>query len=1426
MIDEESINEDNVDIDNINVEEFHFKFIDKYFKEVSLVDHHIHSCNKFYEEGISKIFRDINPLKYNQKIRVNTYKDSEKSNNKKIDDDNEESKGDYYVNIYVGGKNGDKIYYGKPVIFDKTNVHYMFPNEARLRNMTYGISIHYDVEIELTIAEDFNKDEPEKNIVIHKKLPANDTHFFLGIFPIMLQSKLCVLNGLPKETRYNMGECNHDYGGYFIIDGKEKVVVPQEKFGNNLIYTRKLKSGNYDYSVEVKSVSEDISKPRRTLSIMRMANTGEFHVLIPNVRKPIPLFIVMRALGIISDKDICKTILHDLHYNKKYLETLRSSIHDASIIFNQVNAIEYIGSCTKYVRIQEAYNCLINQLLPHIGEMNFKSKAYFIGYMVLELLRVIHNEEKPTDRDNYKFKRVDTTGYLMADLFREYANIMYTQIFKKLNTTYFYNKAEYNNDDEITQDNCKFIELFKPEFFEEERYIENGFSKAFKGNWGDKAHTKRVGVLQAIDRMTYHTFISHLRRIDLDIDTSNKLIGPHLLHGSQWGYMDPIDVGGSIGINKQMTLMCKITEHVSVYDVLKWVYTLMEDDEETKIAFLEEVEYDDLYNSIKLFINGTWIGIIKNPLKFKKKFISARRVGLISPYISFSFTSHNKTINICSDEGRLVRPLFYIDDKTISYVKRDIEKLTWNECVWGLINKKNDIFMEKSVLSGMKKNEIISSMAIIEYLDNSEAESSYISTTIEKMKNKINNEYTHVEIHPSVIFGIMGSQTVFPENTALARNDYSCIQGRQAVSIYNSNFLNRIDNMGIILNYGQKPLLKSRYTKYINEEEHPYGENAIVAIMTHTGYNVEDSILINESAVKRGLFGITYYSMYETYEETASKKSKTEKRIANIYNYNVKNIKPGYNYNLLDEHGIIREGSVIDDKTVIIGCIEYNKDNPDVITDASVFSSKGHEGIVDKVYITNNEDGRRIAKVRIREERYPNYGDKFASRCGQKGTIGLIIPEENMPFTKDGLRPDLIINPHCIPSRMTINQLVETIFCKVSVTKGCAIECTPFVNKGPKDKILGAMLNEYGYHSSGNEILYNGMTGEQIESLIYMGPTYYTRLKHMTKDKINSRARGPRTALTRQTNHGRAKDGGIRIGEMERDAIAAYGMASIMTDSMMNRGDAYRMAICNHSGTIAIYNKETQSLYSPMTDGPLAFDTIDTDKLVPKLITKYGKDFSIVEIPYCLKLLMQELTAMNVQLRLITAENIKQLTSINTNTTYLNMNIMNNTNNVNEVINENNKSNYSNSNNLFTQPFLTPFITQNMTRKDIEDKYKEMNMTPPYFPTNDNTNNISLEIENLKNSGQLKPGEYEALQNSLPELNKVIINKTQKPQTVVPELINSSNESPKMHTPNSDKIEEENFSDFKDIEEIPSDIESIEDNLENTNNEQVKKITL
>ena len=336
----------------------------------------------------------------------------------------------------------------------------------------------------------------------------------------------------------------------------------------------------------------------------------------------------------------------------------------------------------------------------------------------------------------------------------------------------------------------------------------------------------------------------------------------------------------------------------------------------------------------------------------------------------------------------------------------------------------------------------------------------------------------------------------------------------------------------------------------------------------------------------------------------------------------------------------------MDDKKVVIGKVQSNLDNPNISIDASVYPKKGQLGFVDKTFMTEDEEGFRLAKVRIREERIPAIGDKFCSRCGQKGTVGLVIPEEDMPFTDDGIRPDIIINPHALPSRMTIGQLVETLMGKACVNTGGYGDCTAFVNKGSKHEMFGKILTQNGYNSSGNQLLYNGMTGEQLQANIFIGPTYYMRLKHMVKDKINFRAKGKMEMLTRQTVGGRANDGGLRIGEMERDGVIAHGAAGFLQESMLTRGDEYYMAVCNNTGTVAIYNNSQNLFLSPMADGPIKFNTSVDKDLNIENVSKYGRNFSILRIPYAFKLLIQELQIMNIQLRLITEDNIDQLTSM------------------------------------------------------------------------------------------------------------------------------------------------------------------------------------
>jgi hypothetical protein len=360
----------------------------------------------------------------------------------------------------------------------------------------------------------------------------------------------------------------------------------------------------------------------------------------------------------------------------------------------------------------------------------------------------------------------------------------------------------------------------------------------------------------------------------------------------------------------------------------------------------------------------------------------------------------------------------------------------------------------------------------------------------------------------------------------------------------------------------------------------------------------------------------------------------------------VSRLKEGFDYSKLDDHGLIKENAEINDRVVLIGQVSTTTENKGEYADGSKTTKKGQLGFVDKSFISEGEEGFRIAKIRVREERLPAIGDKMASRGGQKGTLGLIVPEEDMPFTADGVRPDLIINPHALPSRMTIGQLIECMLGKTCALYGGYGDCTAYATKGANYDTYGPMLTKIGYHNSGNQILYNGFTGEQLYSEIFIGPTYYMRLKHMVKDKINYRATGKRSALTRQTNQGRANDGGLRIGEMERDGIMAHGLSYFLNESYMIRGDEYYMAVCNKTGAIAVYNSERNLFLSPFSDGPLMFSNSKEGQPVLDAFSVYGRSFSILRIPYALKLLIQELQVMNVQMRIITEENVDQLLNL------------------------------------------------------------------------------------------------------------------------------------------------------------------------------------
>jgi DNA-directed RNA polymerase II subunit RPB2 len=609
------------------------------------------------------------------------------------------------------------------------------------------------------------------------------------------------------------------------------------------------------------------------------------------------------------------------------------------------------------------------------------------------------------------------------------------------------------------------------------------------------------------------------------------------------------------------------------------------------------------YDKVKVFINGCWIGISEEPEELYKLLKDMKYKGIINIYTSIIFDYRLQEIKVCNDSGRITRPLLRVKDRNIIVTDNIINELKSNNLSWD------------DLLTNCKINE-----SVIEYVDPEEQSFSMIAT---KPKNIIdtkgNNVYnfTHCEIHPSTIFGVVASCIPYPDHNQSPRNTYQCAQAKQAMGVYATNFNERMDKTAYVLSYSTRPLVDTRVMNLIKLNEIPSGCNINVAIMTHTGYNQEDSLLVNKGSIDRGLLQITI--SHTEKDEDKQKINGDEEIRCKPEPSKTKGMKFG-NYNKVNSKGVVPENTLIENRDIIISKVtpikENRNDHTKVIKyeDGSKQYRTVEETYIDKNYIDRNGDGYSFAKVRLRSLRKPVIGDKFSSRHGQKGTVGNIIPEEDMPFTKDGIRPDIIINPHAIPSRMTIGQLKETLLGKVLVELGLFGDGTSF---GELDvSTISQKLLDLGYEAHGNELMYNGLTGEQIECSVFMGPVFYQRLKHMVKDKQHSRSIGPMVNLTRQPAEGRSRDGGLRFGEMEKDAMVSHGAARFTRGRMYDASDKFSVYVCKKCGIIASYNDQLHIHCCRTCDNRV--------------------DFAYVEIPYACKLLFQELTTMNVVPRIMT----------------------------------------------------------------------------------------------------------------------------------------------------------------------------------------------
>ena len=1165
-----------------------WSIIESYFKGQHLqrlVRHQLESYNNFVGYQINKTIEMFNP------VHIASEQDFDLKSGK------------HALEIFITFEN---FHIYRPQIQENNGAtKLMFPQEARLRNFTYASAMTIDINIKFVVR---NGENLENVQTFYKTLP----QIHIGKLPIMLKSNICVLNQYKHVEHANTGECKFDAGGYFIINGSEKTVLGQERAAENKVYCFNVSKNNtkYTWQAEIKSVPDyKCISPKQINMMVSSKNNGfgfPLMLQLPRVKQPIPLFIVFRALGVLSDKEICEKIILDIESSKhkEMMQCLQASIIDANGYMTQQECIRHITSYVMYTPInmdketgiKKKYDftldILSNDLFPHCSTA--QQKVYFLGYMTNKLLQASCNWTKQDDRDSYLNKRVDLTGVLLNNLFRNYFNKlvkdMEKQIIKEINTGSWKSTDDYQNI--INQTNIyKIIKSTT---------IENGIKRALStGDFGIKhVNSNKVGVAQVLNRLTYVSSLSHARRISTPTDKSGKLIPPRKLHNTSWGFLCPAETpeGQSVGVVKNLSYMTHVTIHSNSAPIHEYVTPHITD--------IQSLTPSDMYDKTKVFINGAWIGITDSPLELYNMLKDKKYQGIINIYTSIVFDYKMNEIRVCNDSGRLTRPVLRVKDKNVLLTQSVIDKLNKNELNWD------------DLLTNCRIDN-----AVLEYIDPEEQSWSMIAMKPNELVVKQDadriQKHTHCEIHPSTIFGVLASCIPFPEHNQSPRNTYQCAQAKQAMGMYVTNFDTRMDKTAYVLSNPARPLVDTRIMDMIHINKIPSGFNAVVAIMTHTGYNQEDSLLFNKGSIDRGLFQATIYHTEK--DEDKQKINGDEEIRCKPDPTKTKGMKFA-NYNKVNGRGVIPENVLVENRDIIISKVtpikENRNDHTKVIKyeDQSRVYRTDEETYIDKNYIDRNGDGYNFAKIRLRAVRKPVIGDKFSSRSGQKGTLGNLIPEQDMPFTRTGLKPDLILNPHAIPSRMTIAQLKETILGKTLIELGLFGDGTSF---GELDvKTICKKLQEVGYESNGNEIMYNALTGEQMECTVFVGPVFYQRLKHMVADKQHSRSIGPMVNLTRQPAEGRSRDGGLRFGEMERDAMISNGAARFTRGRLYDASDKYQVHVCKKCGLIASYNDQMHIHHCRTCDN--------------------RTDFAYVEIPYACKLLFQELITMNIAPRVIT----------------------------------------------------------------------------------------------------------------------------------------------------------------------------------------------
>jgi DNA-directed RNA polymerase subunit B len=1045
---------------------------------------------------------------------------------------------------------------GKPTIHEADGSEKeILPMEARQRNLTYAATMRLSV---IPIVDGYEEDA---------------ISVYIGKLPIMVRSSYCALANATREDLIKAGEDPADPGGYFIVNGSERVVVIQEDLAVNRILVDRMEGASP--VTHVAKVFSATSGFRVPVTLERMKD-GSLSVTFPSIPGRVSLAILMKALGVPSDKDLVEYVSSDAGIQKALIPTLESGIE----INATKDALDYIGNRvaigqTQDFRIQRALQILDKYLLPHLGmeEADRKKKALFLGQMAEKLIELSIGRRAPDDKDHYANKRLKLAGDLLASLFRV--------AFKS-----FCRDMKYQLERARSRSRRVSIETLVRADVITER-LRHALAT---GNWvGGKA-----GVSQLLDRTNYLSTIGHLRRIISPLSRSQPHFEARDLHSTQWGRLCPSETpeGPNCGLVKNLALMSFISVGM---DEPKLVEDLLY---ELNTEPIDSARKKNM-SGAKVILNGRLIGLNDKPELLVTEVKKHRlRKKWHEVNVAHYRQGEINEVYINSDAGRVRRPLIMVDGGYPLLNKEQIERLVANEWTW---------------------NELIN-QGVIEYLDAEEEENAYIALDYKNL----DKSRTHLEIVASTILGISASMIPFLEANQSPRNTYGSAMIKQSLGFYTSNFSKRLDTRGHLLHYPQRPMVNTRSAKTLELDRRPAGQNFVVAILSYSGYNIEDALIMNKSSVERGLARSSFFRCYETEERRypGGQEDKIE-----VPSPTVRGYRTPESYQYLGDDGIIEPESSMKGGDVLVGKTspprfleeykEFEQAGPQR-RETSVSMRAGEDGVVDLVIVTETSDGNKLVKIRVRNERIPELGDKFASRHGQKGVVGMLVPQYDMPCTEDGVVPDLIINPHAIPSRMTLGQLLELLGGKAHAASGKPMDGTAFC--GDSEKTMRDLLKARGLKPTGKEVLYDGRTGRVLEADVYIGIAYYLKLHHMVADKMHARARGPVQILTRQPTEGRAREGGLRFGEMERDCLIGHGAAMLLKERLLEESDRTVVNICEDCGLISYYDRTK-------------------DKNICPICGEKAKTTAVV-MSYAFKLLLQELMSLGIAPRLKLQERV------------------------------------------------------------------------------------------------------------------------------------------------------------------------------------------